>query len=656
MDNNNNIYTNMNNYTNCNTEEIEDLDKVIDNIDNNDVDIDIDISNYNRCELLEIIGKDENSSSDDIAARVDEIIQQYANKGNIELENFFIEARAKLLTDEADPGMPDNTEIPNQTELWYQNQYLLPQNQTQQDKITDRSNSIQISENNAAPVMKQKMLGINNTKPLSVVQDSLNPVLRQTIWRYITIDSLFRPNPFPYNYSPNAASGNETNFTVNLSESLKNVLSIKLKAIHIPATFYTFDPYIGNTCFWIQYIDSLTEPSESDWKAEDVSCCQVCITPGNYEIVQDLVDEINIDMSFCCNGRGCCAGTGDLSGLHVFIQNPLVVDKTIQFVNYSPYWVRLVFYDLNFNSGNCASCGNIHEPETGCEKAPTYQQNLGYYLGYRILNSNEFTLTSVIPPISLLTPPGGFSGSTLETYREDYFTYLATNNDISLNIIGVKTIDALGFLGLNSGTDNFPSFPTGYWNNTTAGPTLYGAATTPPNITRGEYILFALDDYTNNYPTNGLINIEPPNTKLSIPSYISKISDPSGSNICDTIANSVVPPPIPPITQYIPTFPRKLTQNQLYALNQIINNRQASTNMAKAPNPPDLFATIFTKTVDEKKAIVYEDTNSIYSRTYFGPITLERLRVRLLDSLGNLVNLHGHNWSFTLAVEQLYQY
>ena len=166
---------------------------------------------------------------------------------------------------------------------------------------------------------------------------------------------------------------------------------------------------------------------------------------------------------------------------------------------------------------------------------------------------------------------------------------------------------------------------------------------------------FQVNDYTNNYPTNGLISIGPADTKLSIPSYVSKITDPS-SNICDPSANDVIPPPIPPVTQYVPTFPRKLTQAELYSLNQIVNNRDNPINVAVPPNPSDLFATIYSTTAAASKAIVYENPQQIYNRTYFGPVTLERLGIRLLDSTGNLVNLHGHNWSFTLAVEQLYQY
>ena len=44
------------------------------------------------------------------------------------------------------------------------------------------------------------------------------------------------------------------------------------------------------------------------------------------------------------------------------------------------------------------------------------------------------------------------------------------------------------------------------------------------------------------------------------------------------------------------------------------------------------------------------------ARTYFGPVNIDRMRVRLLDDKGNLVNLNDVDWSFSLLVEQLYQY
>jgi hypothetical protein len=43
-------------------------------------------------------------------------------------------------------------------------------------------------------------------------------------------------------------------------------------------------------------------------------------------------------------------------------------------------------------------------------------------------------------------------------------------------------------------------------------------------------------------------------------------------------------------------------------------------------------------------------------RNYFGPVNIDRLRIRLLDDRGNVVDLHGADWSITLISDNLYQY
>ena len=43
--------------------------------------------------------------------------------------------------------------------------------------------------------------------------------------------------------------------------------------------------------------------------------------------------------------------------------------------------------------------------------------------------------------------------------------------------------------------------------------------------------------------------------------------------------------------------------------------------------------------------------NIVYERKYFGPITLDRLGIKLLDDKGNLLNLHGHNYDLFVTVK-----
>jgi len=44
------------------------------------------------------------------------------------------------------------------------------------------------------------------------------------------------------------------------------------------------------------------------------------------------------------------------------------------------------------------------------------------------------------------------------------------------------------------------------------------------------------------------------------------------------------------------------------------------------------------------------------TRTYFGPIDIQRMKISLIDEFGNSVNLQKLDWSFTLSYEQIYEY
>ena len=42
------------------------------------------------------------------------------------------------------------------------------------------------------------------------------------------------------------------------------------------------------------------------------------------------------------------------------------------------------------------------------------------------------------------------------------------------------------------------------------------------------------------------------------------------------------------------------------------------------------------------------------TRDYFGPITLRKFKIRLLNERGNEIDMNEDNWSFTLLIKQLY--
>jgi hypothetical protein len=71
----------------------------------------------------------------------------------------------------------------------------------------------------------------------------LNPVERKTIFKMISIDSQFREDP---------TNTSATSFTMNLSEGIDNVISMKLYSVQIPYTWYTINSTFGSNFFFIK--------------------------------------------------------------------------------------------------------------------------------------------------------------------------------------------------------------------------------------------------------------------------------------------------------------------------------------------------------------------------------------------------------------------
>ena len=104
----------------------------------------------------------------------------------------------------------------NQATEWYTSQNLNQSDKNQTDKITERKQKIQLFENEHVP-MNREQIATSDTFNLPVKQDSLNPNLKNTITRFINLDSQFRQ----YTNGPNSSS---TDYTCDLSDTLKNTL------------------------------------------------------------------------------------------------------------------------------------------------------------------------------------------------------------------------------------------------------------------------------------------------------------------------------------------------------------------------------------------------------------------------------------------------
>jgi hypothetical protein len=204
-----------------------------------------------------------------------------------------------------------------------------------------------------------------------------------------------------------------------------------------------------------------------------------------------------------------------------------------------------------------------------------------------------------------------------------------------------------------------------------------GAALLDLNGTK--YLILVIDDYNQNHVNNGLVSITEYSNNLKLPSYYSPdlpyvFVNPDGiSNNLNSLVTAEGPNnqnglliagkmsvDYSPTQIIIPSAPRTLTQSQIYTINQINKNKNMNTNFrAKAPTSPDILAILPVKTSNLNTGVMISEMNGSLQeniRVYFGPVNIERIKIKLLDDKGNIINLNGLDWCVTLVCECLYQY
>jgi hypothetical protein len=188
---------------------------------------------------------------------------------------------------------------------------------------------------------------------------------------------------------------------------------------------------------------------------------------------------------------------------------------------------------------------------------------------------------------------------------------------------------------------------------------FYSIANVPINLVASEYIYICINDFNQNRPPDNIISVANQITDLVLPSYkptrwstklniSEQILDISADIICyedkDLSLNRNL---------FVPSWPRKLTQAQIYSLNEInSNNKKQKDGIGNTTGVTDVMVSIPYRN-DEN--IITNESN-IRTRQYFGPVKIDRLEILLKDSRGNLVNLNGQDWAFSIVLEQLYQY
>jgi hypothetical protein len=378
-----------------------------------------DVNLYSIDELKELLGM----STDKGIYTTDDVINifdiQKSKYPNLARPGGFLDKSMNRILGDLDMNQnveQDTSSNPTQAEEWMNSQYLEQTDPTQTIKLTDRKGKVQIfdsGDTDGYNVMKQEQLGIINSRVQEYVQDSLNPTLKNTTERLLVIDSLFRQTITPY--SPNPASpASSSTFTMDLSEPLVNVLSLKLYSYQIPYSWYTIDAAYGTSCFWV--------------KANGGSPTLIQVDNGNYTPTQ-LISAIQDQFTAVLN-------TGIFAGNNFNISyNPISGKCWFSFTIAAPiYTAEIIFYDSG-NDNSYASANLVNSMKLN--------NNLGWYLGFRpesdtttpiLFTRTVFSNTGTSPPTKL------YSDTTVDTYGSKYIVIVL--DDLNQNRLnsGLVTI------------------------------------------------------------------------------------------------------------------------------------------------------------------------------------------------------------------------
>jgi hypothetical protein len=414
------------------------------------------------------------------------------------------------------------------------------------------------------------------------VRPAENPNLKNTITRFVNLDSQFRQF--------SGINSLSTNYTLDLSDTLKNVLSMRLYSYQIPFSWYLIDPIYNNTCFWI------TNGSDN---------VVITMPSGNYTQVQFATSLTNAIKN---------AGFTNFQVLN--INNETITDP----VYYNTYTgkITLNLYGASINTSHynfTVSSSTIItffdftstlQCHVNCVNNSNYfNQSLGWLMGYRV-------------PYETVDPSGNTASSVLDVIGTKYLILVIDDynqNHVNNSLVSITEYSA------NLKVPNYysPDLPSTCVN---ANSSNLSQIVTDANLT-------SLLDNQGDITDNGLLI--------------------AGKYSANYNKNQIV----------LPSAPRTLTQAQIYTINEINKNQNVNNFRYKAPTTPDILAIIPVKTSNTSTGtVLVELSGSLQDniRTYFGPVNIERMAVKLLNDKGHVLDLNGLDWAVTLICDCLYQY
>lgn len=360
--------------------------------------MDTDVKNYSINDILTLFGlvSEVEASEVEINNAATKIINKMRAENKPTIVTFIEQARDKLLTAIENNNNNNNDDDDNNEQNdtsttlgnWWQHQYPKQSDSIQNNKITDRKQKVQFFSPTHQQ-MNREQLGITQSFPIPIVQGTINPNQQNLTSRILCIDSQYRQNILPYVNNPNAPSYN-TDFTLDLSDPLTNVVSLKLYSIQIPTTWYTFDHSLGNTC--LEYSGNIIDISDGNYSVADLS-----------NVLNPIFTNKSLQLTF--------TGPDPYSSKISFTNTSLTTDAI------------MVFYS---GSGLC---------QQACGPGSKINQNLGWNLGFRIPPDANGVIAITIPKNTTV-----WSNVPADTYGPKYFILVVddfNNNHLNNGLVNI---------------------------------------------------------------------------------------------------------------------------------------------------------------------------------------------------------------------------
>lgn len=497
-----------------------------------------------------------------------------------------------------------------------------------------------------APQLQQRLMLPNAFAQIPFAQGYRNPTLQNVFISWVNVDSQYREiKPTGIESAQCSEFGSivsnkyeqhdsSTDFLFTLQQPITNVMAMTVGSIEVPlAGYYAFSNNYGNTTF--------------ELIIDNIPLC-LRIPEGNYDIsgITELINsELKKVWKFGAPYPTMFINKSNQKTYFAFYpSSPIIGDN---FTNIKIRW---------YNRDRCGCCSNC------CNITNNIKES-----------EEEFNTT--IPLVD--NPQGKFNECLKKNTGKKINSTLGWSLGFREEISEFKNIDKrlniVADLSLNdiSGNTYFGMFSQSVWNELGT-----------------KYLILEIDDFNHNRNSGVMGTMTMPTTtnKFKMPTYAKELSqiypscDASGANIT-TLPNEINEEDKDknisennfffenfkrPFRKGTPAFKYgikgqdTLTAAQKYTMNEIRGTQRSNKiNQYYAPQSSDIlfrFPIQRLSTNLQAPLIIPNDAGMDNGRRYFGPVTIEKLKVRLLDDKGHPINLNGGEISFSLILERLYQY